>query len=644
MACKKITLSLLVGLLTSAGWAQMQLSDTLVHLADVEVHAARIDRFAVGVSLQKFDSATLQVYTHQSLADLLATQAGLNIKSYGLGGLSSLSMRGGGAQHTAVLWNGINLQSPMHGGVNLSVFPVAMFQNIQVQHGGSGTLFGSGAMTGAVHLGNTNMLGKDDYTHFSGSVGSFGNRQMNFATHQSGEQWAASLKVMTQAAHNKFDYYNTAQSYTDPPLVQQTHAAVSQYGVMQENQWQIHANGRLSTAVWYHHQDKELQTTMLNAGHNPSQATQKETNLLTSVRYKQLWGAYSLHVKNAAIFNGVLYQNPAASGADAYANNRALSLSTEVENRWLIGQYQTLNMGAQLTREQGQSQGYENQARRHQVALFASYKWQGLLSKRLDAVVSARSGYAGKQWMPLVYSLGAEFRAMPWLALFGNASKNYRLPTFNDLHWRTTAFASGNPDLVPESGASAEAGLKQQFRSGDLQWQLSQNAYYSHINQWIVWLPMPEAEGRWMPENKQTGTSYGSEWKIRCQWQQGRSQLTLTSFYTYTRARLASNDAYHDKQKVYVPKHQWAASANWQRKGLHAGFQVNYQGPRYYDHTHQLPAYTLGRAHLGYSWQWPAGTLNARLAIHNLWNTPYQVMAWYAMPLRHYELTLGFRL
>ena len=44
-----------------------------------------------------------------SIADVLSKNSALFIKTYAPGSLATTSMRGMGAQHTAVLWNGINL-------------------------------------------------------------------------------------------------------------------------------------------------------------------------------------------------------------------------------------------------------------------------------------------------------------------------------------------------------------------------------------------------------------------------------------------------------------------------------------------------------------------------------------------------------
>ncbi|NJL13466.1 MAG: TonB-dependent receptor plug domain-containing protein [Microscillaceae bacterium] len=60
----------------------------------------------------------------RTLGQLLQALSSLYVREYGPQQLSSLSFRGTGSSHTAVLWQGININSPTLGMSDLGTLPV----------------------------------------------------------------------------------------------------------------------------------------------------------------------------------------------------------------------------------------------------------------------------------------------------------------------------------------------------------------------------------------------------------------------------------------------------------------------------------------------------------------------------------------
>src|SRR6056297_3816481 len=129
-------------------------ADTIA-LEEVQISAQRMNHFSTGLKISSIEKELIEEYKTQSLAELLAMHSQIFIKSYSNGGVTSPSTRGSGANHTAILWNGFNLQDPMNGMTNLSHIPISFIDEIAIQQGGSGALYGSGALGGAIHF-NTN--------------------------------------------------------------------------------------------------------------------------------------------------------------------------------------------------------------------------------------------------------------------------------------------------------------------------------------------------------------------------------------------------------------------------------------------------------------------------------------------------------
>src|ERR1035437_9405047 len=97
----------LAGITCSPFYSQ-NISDTTHVLKEVAIKADRLSAFGTGNKIQQMDSALLAIYSGNNLADLLAQQSLVFIKSYGPGMLSTPSFRGTQADQTAILWNGFN--------------------------------------------------------------------------------------------------------------------------------------------------------------------------------------------------------------------------------------------------------------------------------------------------------------------------------------------------------------------------------------------------------------------------------------------------------------------------------------------------------------------------------------------------------
>ncbi len=109
-------------------------------------------KYAVGVSEIKLDSAVLELFQFGTMADLMQQATPVYIKGRGVGNLASISFRGTGAEHTAVLWNGININSPSLGQSDFYNLPNVGFSEITIHAGAGGALFGTDAIGGTINL------------------------------------------------------------------------------------------------------------------------------------------------------------------------------------------------------------------------------------------------------------------------------------------------------------------------------------------------------------------------------------------------------------------------------------------------------------------------------------------------------------
>lgn len=628
----RLVLLFLMSLFSALAFSQYLFQEDPIALKEVRVTSSRLEDFAVGATVSTPDSSLVKMHRDEALSSLLVNSAGVSLKTYGPGGLASVSLRGGLGNHTAVMWNGINIQSPMNGGVNLSVMPVTFFNNVQVQHGGSGTLFGSGAVSGVVHLSGNDILNKNNSVNTSATSGSFGFRSANAGVQVGNRDFATRVSFFGQQSDNNFTFTNTSR--INNPEEEQTNAGVEQYGVLQENQWRLTESSLITTGLWYQFYDKDLQTLMTSR--RPNNTNQKDKNILASVNYKYYGDDGTLILKQGLVRNNVLYSNPDL--ADPRADNNSRSWISEAEYKYRIGSYHSINGGFNYTRELAKSNGYFGKVSRDRLSAFVSGRY-GFNNGLGAAVLSFRNEATDNNIQPLVYSLGMEHSIMNAFRLKGNISRNYRIPNLNDLYWKEDGYARGNPDLVAEHGWSGDVGVKYAMDSNGIQMETNATYFASRTNDIIVWLP--EGGGKWMPHNKKTGETSGVETGIKLKTEVGTSQIGGRLSYTRVHSTLSTRDEYDGRQMIYTPEDKVNAAVNFSRDALYTAVSGRYTGERYYDQQSTLDAYTIFNASFGYRLNLKGVDADISIRIYNLTDTDYQVVAWYAMPPRNYRINLN---
>src|SRR3990167_5501947 len=127
-----------------------------VVLKEVVVTATRmaIPLTDVLADVSIIDRAMIERSGAAGVADVLARQPGLEIsRSGGVGGTTSVYLRGGNSQHTAVYLDGVRLDAQSgSGGVAWESIPLAHIDRIEVLRGPAGAVYGSDAINGVIQL------------------------------------------------------------------------------------------------------------------------------------------------------------------------------------------------------------------------------------------------------------------------------------------------------------------------------------------------------------------------------------------------------------------------------------------------------------------------------------------------------------
>ena len=108
------------------------------------------------------------------LAEELAFSNTGYIRTNGIGGVSTLSLRGSSSSQVSVNWNGLPIESPMLGLLDLALLPSPLIDSWEIHKGGNSSKWGSGAIGGILLI--ESRLPETDTSLLSlcTSIGSFG--------------------------------------------------------------------------------------------------------------------------------------------------------------------------------------------------------------------------------------------------------------------------------------------------------------------------------------------------------------------------------------------------------------------------------------------------------------------------------------
>lgn len=600
--------------------------DTSVTLSTIQVNSSSTRLSVVGGINSDWQSTQLEKLPINNLADLLHTEAGTYIKSYGLGSLATSSVRGGSAGHTLVLWNGLPIQSPMLGQLDLALLPVLTAESISFTKGGNAALWGSGAIGGVINMNSEADFSQQFSLQSGTGFGSFGHFQQDLKLAVGNNNLQSVTKFSHQQANNDF-YYFLADGL---PERQQTNAELSQQFLGQDLYWKINNQNHLAFHLWWQQSDRQIPPTNVQ---NRSEAHQDDLTTRFLVDYKHINNNGLWNIKTGFFDEHLNYFDDLILFE---SRSHFRTYLAEITGQW-FWKKQELLIGNFHTQTRAWSAGYrENIPNEYKTALFASWKYNGAKG---NAQFSLRQEMVDGTFVPIVPALGFDWYFIPSLTLKGKISRNYRLPTFNDRFWRP----GGNPDLLPESGWSQELTLAHETKAKNLLFHLSLTAFNRNIDNWILW-SLQEGQSYWSANNITKVWSRGLEprlsatvrfKKITFQWRGGYDYILSTNQVALENPKMAVGD-----QLIYTPVHQAFGSFSIDWNKLHFAFQHNYTGAA--DGINEpLEAFQIGNVRLQYTnlFKQYKGTLF--LNINNIWDTDYLVVERRPMPGIHFQTGLN---
>ena len=191
-------------------WCQFLLAqtDSTYVLKEVIVSDSHLQRFSNSQSVLKLPDSIIRK-NQASLTHLLNYNSVIYFKENGFGMVASPSFRGTSAQQTAVIWNGININSQLNGQTDFNTITAKDFNAITVRAGGGSSLYGSSAIGGSIHLLNTLSFEKRFENTLQMGYGSFNTFGTNYKMELSSEKISTQISLSRNSSENDYKYLDT---------------------------------------------------------------------------------------------------------------------------------------------------------------------------------------------------------------------------------------------------------------------------------------------------------------------------------------------------------------------------------------------------------------------------------------------------
>jgi len=610
--------------------SQNTISDT------VRINSVTVNGHSKTRNQQTLDSSILGNPQHLNLGDLLSKKSHLFIKSYGIGSLATVSLRGSGTAHTQVNWNGISLNSSMNGSSDLALFPLFFMDQVGVNYGLNSLADGTGGIGGAVNISTLPEFGKQLNLFSSYLHGSFGQQQLNVKIKGGGEKFQSITKIIYNQADNDFEYREfTTEGFPNNKV---SNARFLQKGVMQKFFFKLPKNQLFEASLWFFNSVRNLPPLITL---RDNKELQEDVALKSLVKYSKYFKNSTLKVTSAFLSDELNYQNERAGIATSALNN---SFRTRLDYEFNFKKID-VHTQAKYDHSNASADGLVTAVNQNRAEFFL--KTEQLITKDFKTSLSLRSLHVVQAESYLLPQVRLDYQVQGLnLHLYALAGKNVKYPSLNDLYY----VPSGNVNLKAEESESAELGAiyERGFANNKALFTSSATLFYNNIANYIQW--EPTAFGFWRPSNLNSVETMGSELFIELSQVKGKIKKQLNATYSYTASKNYEKQHEFDessgKQLIYIPEHKGNVSLNMEIDNI--SFAMNYQfiGIRFIssDNEELLPSYSLLDASVCKNLKWrDKSIISLSAGVKNILDVEYQAIEWRPMPNRNYFIKISYQ-
>ncbi|WP_300965117.1 TonB-dependent receptor [uncultured Duncaniella sp.] len=676
---KRLLYFIILSAVACGAYAQ---ADGNISLRQVTVTARRPMK-EIGVQKTPFDSAMLKENVALSMADVLAFNSSVFVKSYGRATLSTVAFRGTSPSHTQVTWNGMRINNPMLGMTDFSTIPAYFIDQASLLHGTSSVNETGGGLGGLVRLGTLPDVPEGFNAQYVQGIGSFSTFDEFVRVTYGNDHWSSSTRAVYSSSPNDYEYTNHDKKVNiyddDHNIVGQYHpkernrsGSFKDFHILQEVYYNTLRGDRFGVNAWFVNSNRELPMLTTDYGKaSDFENRQREHTFRGILSWDHNRSNWRTGVKGGYVHTWMGYDYKREVAPDNWAvmtrsRSKVNTIYGQIDGeynparRW----YFTANVSAHqhfvrsedkniILQEGGNGiVGYDKG--RIELSGAFSAKWQA--TDRIGMSLVLREEMFGEKWAPLTpaFFIDGLVARRGNVMLRASVSRNHKFPTLNDMYF----LPGGNPDLRSEEGWTYDAGMSfdiggESLESGSRAIALGGSVTWfdSYIDDWIIWLPT--TKGFFSPRNVKKVHAYGIEVKGNMALRPAKGWLIdLNGSYSWTPSinegeKMSPADMSVGKQLPYVPKHSASVTGRLSWQSWSFLYKWAYYSERFtmssndYTLTGHLPDYFMSNVSLEKGLSFKPLDMQLKLAVNNLFNEDYMSVLSRPMPGINFEFFIG---
>ena len=605
------------------------------------------------------------------MADALHRLPGITLRDYGgAGGMKTVSVRGFGAKHTGVSYDGVMLSECQSGEIDLSRYSLDNVDHLSLTIGDNDDIFipaRQSSTPAVLNIETLRMRTDDTRPHLTAQVkqGSFG-LISPFVRYEQNLSNRFAFSLVGEYTYADNDYPYSIQNGNETVSDRRSNSRMNSWHGELNFLYQTNRVSRLSGKLYYYDNDRQL-PGQVHYYTNLSGEALRDRNAFGQLLYQTRWDD-KLSLKWLAKYNWAesVYRDRMMQGGvnDASYWQREVYSSAVLlytpDERWAMD----YSMDYAFNNLNGSSwRTLVGKPYRHTMLQSATAKYQ---SRRLKVIVRLLlSLYLnGQSEMPattrqdvqqnsadnmqrLSPSLSVSYKLLADQDLYVRASyKNiFRSPTFNESYY----YHYGSTNLKPESTDQLNVGVTYTAPlSRRNMLTVTLDGYYNHVKDMIV--AVPQNMFVWTCVNLDKVRSYGLDATMRASRQVAEGhQVAVVGSYSYQRVEDRNNpDATtYGYQVAYMPRHQGSLSVSYENPWVNVSLHGTSVSSRWPNNNHYegtlIAGYTDCGATLWRQFRWHRHQLEARFDLKNVFDKHYEIVANYPMPGRNYQISINYK-
>jgi vitamin B12 transporter len=634
-------------------------NDTTKKLKEVKITSSAIPVIQNIVPSQQITNNDFIRYSALNVADAVRNFSGVVIKDYGgIGGLKTISVRSLGANHTAVLYDGVQVNDAENGQVDLGKLNLNNIQEINLYNGQPPNItqparsFAAASIL-SIKAIKPQLTAQKPYQITAGvKAGSFGlfNPYLQWQQRLS-NTWSVVVNTYNQNANGQYKY----QIHNGNTVTEQTRigSAINAQQIDGALYWAKNDSNQFNLHINYYNSDRGLPGAVVLYTPPPSGQRLWNQDLFIQAGYEHAWQSGFHLLINSKFSKGFLhYLDPqfpnTAHLLDQHFTQReyyqSAALSYTILPNWQVSYAADVvvnNMNSDLPTFRYPTRLTILNVLATNLTVGKATFQASLLNSNISETVRTGTTVPNRNiYSPTIMATVKPFNDQAF-KLRAFYKYIFRVPTFNELYYGF----SPNVNLKPEFANQYDLGVTySKALTGILDYlTISTDAYYNNVTDKIVYIPTVYTAS---VQNYGKVDIKGLDVNIKTQAKLGKGyKALLTANYSYQNAINVTDPttSTYLNQLPYIPKHTIALNAginkgNW---GVYYN-QVN-SSSRYFNNNNTpdayLAPYAVSDASVVYKGLINKYPIILSAEINNLFNKDYVVVQSYPMPGRSFRIS-----